>query len=290
MKKNIFRIVASITLVNFLAVSAIAENTNSSAKTGQALQIVSGAANAYVGKVYMAECSSQNYAACAMSVMSFAQAAISIAGALKSEKTKNASNCTGQYCNGIDTGGTLNPPNFVDTSGPGGTGTLPNNGTNDVLGRIQDDINTNLGNLNDRGYSYDAATNSVNTPTGSISASSLSSPSGLKGLGMSDADISKMDEIAKQALKEGQKLADGLDFGGGFGGGKKAKGGPGYDSDGQAFDMNKYLASLMNKKTGDRGVAGLEKKYGTDHIGVAQDNIFTMIKRRYEAKKTSLTP
>jgi hypothetical protein len=287
MKKNIFKIIASITLVNFVAASATAENTNSSAKTGQALQIVSGAANAYVGKVYMAECSSQNYAACAMSVMSFAQAATSIAGALKSEKTKNASNCTGAYCNGIDTGGTLNPNLPSDQSG---IGTLPNNNTTDVLARIQNDINTNLGKLNDRGYSYDAATNSVNTPTGSISGSSLSSPSGLKGLGMNDADISKMDQIAKQAINEGQKLAAGLDIGDGFAGGRKAKGGPGYDSDEQPFDMNKYLASLMNKNTGDRGIAGLEKKYGTDHIGVAQDNIFTMIKRRYEAKKTSLTP
>lgn len=288
MKKNIFSVIAGVVAANFFVVSALANNTNSSAKSSQALQVVSGVANAYAGKVYLSTCKG-NPMNCVLGALSLAQAASSIAGALQSGKTKNASNCTGSYCNGIDVTGNISPTGTYDSSGTGGVGNLPGE-TENVLGRIQDDINSNLGSLADKGYSYDAATNSVNTPNGNIAASSFASSSGMKGLGMTDADIAKMDEIGKQALKDAQNLVGSLDFDSSGGGGRKAKPGPGYENAGKDFDMNKYLAGLMNKNDPKRGVAGLEKKYGTDHIGVAQDNIFTMVKRRYEAKKPTLAP
>ncbi len=278
------KIISIFVLTIFVSSQSYAGNeniTNAAATAATGALAAQTISNTTVGTTWVKKCTSA-WPYCAMAALAFAQAAMSLKGAKDAKKTQDASECTGAYCGGGNNGNLT------------GGGTLPNTGTlptdDTLLRNLQNTINGNLENLANQGYTYDAATNSVNTPSnGSVSSSALGSDAGLKSLGLSDAEIKDARALAADALKEASKYADmGGDFG--VGGGRKTKAGPGYGSDDKAFDMNKYLAGLMNKKGDARGVAGLEKKYGSDQIGVAQDNIFNMIHRRYEAKKTSLNP
>ena len=72
----------------------------------------------------------------------------------------------------------------------------------------------------------------------------------------------------------------GLDSSGGGGGGGGGASFTPYES---KFDMSKYLKGL-NKKRGPASVVGKTKIVAGEPIGVAGDNIFKMIQRRYEAK------
>lgn len=103
---------------------------------------------------------------------------------------------------------------------------------------------------------------------------------------MSDSEINTLQKAAAADLKNPSKFAGSSDYES-FGGGGRKSHSQGENND---FDMNKYLASLTAQRNATRGVAGLEKRLGTDQIGVAQDDIFKMIHRRYEAKKTTLNP
>ncbi|MES2769434.1 MAG: hypothetical protein V4596_09840 [Bdellovibrionota bacterium] len=280
------KIISIFVLTIFVSSQSYAGNeniTNAAATAATGALAAQTISNTTVGTTWVKKCTSA-WPYCAMAALAFAQAAMSLKGAKDAKKTKDASECVGAYCGGGD-GGNLNGGGTLPNTN---VGTLPGNTDDALFGNLQNTINGNLENLANQGYTYDANTNSVNTPNGSVSSSSLGSDAGLKSLGLSDAEIRDARALAADALKEASKYADmGGDFGGG--GGRKTKAGPGYGSDDKAFDMNKYLAGLMNK--GDaRGVAGLEKKYGSDQIGVAQDNIFNMIHRRYEAKKPSLNP
>lgn len=238
------------------------------------------------------QCSGMNFVYCAMAVLSAVQVGMSIADALKSKKTADASKCVGAYC---DSSGSNNS---LGTTGPTGgsfaTGTLSPSPDEEILGRIQKDVNSQLASLAKDGYTYDSKTNSVNTPNGNVPASALGSAEGLKSLGMTDADLNKLekiqDAVRQELQKKSGKYAGSDSFDGAGGGGSSSKPGPGYDDKDKRFDMNAYLAGLSKKDGANRGVAGLEKKYGSDQIGVAGDDIFKMIHRRYQAKKPSLSP
>lgn len=264
---------------------------NEAASESKNTDTVNAAGNAAQGKDFTKKCSGQ-WVYCGMAVLALTQAVMSLTGAKKSNDTKVATDCTSSYCSGGNNGGIDPATGLPYQTDPATGGILGANTSEDpLIGALQNDVNSQIGALKDKGYSYDAASNSVNTPNhGSVAASNFSSPEGLKGLGMSDREIGEVQKIAADALKSASKFAGSADFDGG-GGGSKIKPGPGYDKkDENGFNMNAYLSGLMNKNGKARGVAGLEKNYGLDQIGVSQDNIFKMIHRRYEAKKTSLTP
>lgn len=108
----------------------------------------------------------------------------------------------------------------------------------------------------------------------SIDQSSLNS--GLKGL------MAKAQEKADAQMKDFAGIdMNGLD--GGAGGGGARSGFTPYISD---------LKADGTKKDLDRGpadVKGLQKKYGDSFIGVANDDIFTMMNRRYNLKSSQDT-
>lgn len=287
---NLKKIISVMTIILFFKTPAYADSGNIINAAGSAamgVMILSTMENTHKGKDWLKNCSGQQWVYCAMAALAFTQAAMSLKGSKDAKKTVDASQCYGTFCSGngvgdISTGGNMDSAII-------GAANLPD----DVLGQIQRDVNDNLNNLGNRGYSYNPSTNSVTTPdNGSIPAATLTSPSGLSSLGLSEPEIANIQNVAKKALddakKTASKFAGSSDFDTAGGGGSKIKPGPGYGSDENGFDMNKYLAGLMKKDNGARGVAGLEKKLGSDSIGVAQDNIFNMIHRRYEAKKTTL--
>lgn len=264
------RKIFSVFILCIFATSSVqAEITNTAAGIAKKELVKSAGQNAAQGKSFLDKCKA-NPVFCGMAVLAFTQVVMSLADSGKASNTKSASECSGPYCGGSGYAG-----------GIGGTASTQPGVPEDLLGRIQDDVNKNLKELGNKGYSYNASKNAVNTPGGSVPASAFGSEDGLKAMGMTDEELS---DLKKNASVDNTKgLGDGFEGGGG----RKAKAGSGYET-ASSFDMNKYLASLNG--TAARGVAGLEKKYGSDQIGVAQDNIFKMVHRRYEEKKTTLHP
>ncbi len=284
------KFISVVTIVIFSSSATFADSgkiLNAAGSAAVGVMILSTMENTHTGKNWLKNCAGQQWVYCAMAALAFAQAAMALKGSKDAKKTVDASQCYGAFCDGNGNGAAGVPTGGNLDSAIIGAANLPD----DILGEIQRDVNDNLNNLGNRGYSYNPNTNSVTTPdNGSIPAATLSSPSGLSSLGLSDPEIANIQNVAKKALEEAKKTASKFAGDADYstaGGGSKIKPGPGYDNDAKAFDMNKYLASLMKKES--RGVAGLTKKHGSDSIGVAQDNIFQMIHRRYEATKPSLT-
>ncbi len=299
--KVLVTLIAVFSLVH-LPRAQSADIMNAAASAAVGTYMVSTVKNMNDGEKWSKKCSGA-WGYCIMAVMAFAQAAQALKGASDSGKTVSATDCIGAYCsgNGVGYNGGSNPYNPG-----GGQGLLPNGGhdaiaggtlpggAKDIIGgdlrKIQNDLNKEIDKLADKGYSYDENANAINTPKGAIAASTLGTEAGLRSLGFTDSDIADLKASAAKDLKAASRFSGG-DLGGG--GGSPLAPGRGYDSEPEeGFDMNKYLSNLRNKKIVDanRGVAGLEKKFGSDQIGVAQDDIFKMIHRRYEAKKSTLNP
>jgi hypothetical protein len=116
----------------------------------------------------------------------------------------------------------------------------------------------------------------------SYALSNFGSAEGLKSMGFSDGDISsamnKGKDIAAKAAEKAKFAALTADAGGG---GARAAASIPQDP---AVDYDKLLGRNKNgKDKKEASVAGMSKKYGSDNIGVAGDNIFEMITRRYKA-------
>ncbi|RYZ63319.1 MAG: hypothetical protein EOP05_23835 [Proteobacteria bacterium] len=95
-----------------------------------------------------------------------------------------------------------------------------------------------------------------------------------------------MAEAGKQANAKFKALSSltndvGGGGGGGAGGSSEVGGGSGgYDPTGGGYGKSAGLGG----KTKSPGLAGMQKKFGSDNIGVAGDDIFEMITRRYQAR------
>ncbi len=133
------------------------------------------------------------------------------------------------------------------------------------------------------GYKYDEKTGELTGPDGK----KIGGGAGGAGGGFSSADMSKAAAIAK-AIKEGTEkyLADkaglvGEESGSGGGGSKGANG--------SGFGGSAAMAGLAGGgklgTEGSRSVAGMSKDYFGEPIGVANDSLFEMMKRRYQLKE-----
>lgn len=156
-------------------------------------------------------------------------------------------------------------------------------------------LNSDLKALAKEGFSYDPATGNIKTPKGSINPASLGSDAGMAAAGVSPEMLDKIKKELNNANIAGQKVierlkAQGIGADGDGGGGEAiADLGPEGNPRDPRFDPNKYLAAMMAKKNNAnaaaRGVAGLSRQMGDGVIGVAGDNLFEMVKRRYESKR-----
>lgn len=217
---------------------------------------------------------------CGLAILTAVQMIYTLTASHKSKKIADQTKCTSGDCSG--SGG----PGPGYGTPPGGN---PGAGT-DLTPDEQHALNiaTNaIKDLKERGYTYNPKTNSVDMPGGrSVPASTFSSAEGLRSLGASDDLIASIEQADKKANNNYGSF--GYDDGGG--GGLRVKKAKGYD-DGKGFDMNAYLKSMMDQKNqAGRDVSGLQKQNGSDSIGVAQDDLFKMIHRRYEAQSPSLHP
>ena len=134
------------------------------------------------------------------------------------------------------------------------------------------------------GVTYNPATGGVTTPMGSVSAAQMGSEAGLESAGLSSSAA----KVASDALAAANKLADDK---------MRALRGTSFGSEvsdpqqraiaqasGTNFDFLK--AAMKPKKSVKPSLAGLSRATASgDQIGVAGDNIFSMINRRYSAQR-----
>ncbi|MFK8137366.1 MAG: hypothetical protein AB8E15_03305 [Bdellovibrionales bacterium] len=146
--------------------------------------------------------------------------------------------------------------------------------------------------LEENGYYYDNNSKSMVTPSGAkIPSSALSSPSSMKANGFSDSDIQALQDSVKKGKATAKALVAGSMKMAMLGGGSRSKRRMGKSATSQQFDPMADFLKQMNakKKKKARGVANnqpaLKRKVSNgESIGVASDNIFHMISRRYHRK------
>ncbi len=159
------------------------------------------------------------------------------------------------------------------------------------LGSIADDYEKNAKTFGTTGIQISDDAQSVKMPNGkTIPASAMNSAEGMRNAGFSNAEVSN----AQSALNDLQKNSASIqskvaaltnDVGGGGGGGLGSPGGGGgggYGSGDGAYGAGGKLG--LGGKGNKANVSGMSKKFGNDNIGVAGDDIFEMISRRYQSK------
>jgi hypothetical protein len=242
----------------------------------------------------------------AMAAFSFLQAAL---GAMQSGNQGDASGANNLAGNDFKTygGTTSGGTNSGQTSAGGGetnsggasSGSGSNGGGADYgdnpYASLPAAAREALAKMNALGYKVDLKNKTFTTPDGhSISAKDATSGSAVESqLGLPAGTYAKgMDMMAEIAKKNGITMdgagvsASGArsdDGAGGYGSGLAQ--GEGYDgSGGKIGDKNKSGANSAGRLPASALVAGLTSTYNGERIGVASDDIFQMVNRRYLLK------
>lgn len=227
---------------------------------------------------------------CMQKVLTYAELGLMAYTLYTMVSSKNSSECKGSECYRDPAGVT------TTTLGPGGAPGIDDSSTVqqiDILlnptgltyDGLMKEINSGVAEMKAKGYSYDAKTGVITTPNGKLNAESLNSAAGMKAAGFSDAQVA-----AALAGQEKQKAAFdkayddilkkfGMDEGDFAGGGGSARGGRGSEG---GFKLNTF-AQQKTKAT----IIGLSKSDGKGgQIGVAGDDMFGMIHRRYQEQRS----
>lgn len=146
--------------------------------------------------------------------------------------------------------------------------------------------------LKEQGYALDLKNKTLKTPSGkTVPLSTMGSAEGMKAAGFSESAIrsamAKSKAVAEKEMEKYKGLLDGAGGVAGFAGG--GGGGSGSHRSGGRNDSPQNIARFnpYAPKEKKNPVIGLSKKLGDDNIGVASDNIFEMISRRYQARRAA---
>jgi hypothetical protein len=240
----------------------------------------------------------------AMAAFSFLQAALGAMQSGNQGDTSGANNLAGSDFRTYDGGGSTAGGTTSGTTAGGANSGSANSGSDNKGGGADygDDPYANLpagardalAKMNALGYKVDLKNKTFTTPDGhSISAKDASNGSLVESqLGLPAGSYSKgMDMMAEVAKKNGIGMdgsggvAGGAGDGGAGGDGSGLAQGEGYDgSGGKAGDKNKLGANGAGRLPASALVAGLTSTYNGERIGVASDDIFQMVNRRYLLK------
>lgn len=246
--------------------------------------VANGAANTTAGEGFKKKCSPYSVNFCVMAAMAVVMIGVSLATAKKAKGIEDDLSCA--------------KTNSCFNDGGGGADSNPNNGNpnpnlnrDNPIDRTLVDLEREgpaakkfLNDLEKKGYKINRQTGAVTDPSGNSYSSASDAMNGMTPQQRADAE-----NILKEAAKEGESLLKRLEeydeeYGGG-GGSSVAAGG--YNSgaaNGGRFGVPS--ANLAKQPS----VAGLSVNHGGDRIGVAGDNIFDMIHRRYETTKPGMNP
>lgn len=251
-----------------------------------------------MGGMFASQCGKANKMACAMAAMSFAQAASTLgtsSGARNSGNAMSTNLGTNPWQNTAD--GTSNPtvegtcPTCAPGTSPGDNAnpnisgsSNKNDGSNKLQSQIVKDFNALGAKLTANGVKLSADKKSAILPGGKkVEFSSMGNADGMKSNGFSDAEVQAAQALIKAAQAKAQSQIKAIAMtaeGAGGGGGGGFNHGGGADKLGSGFN---FKMPGEEKKRG-ANVSGMSKTLGTDRIGVAGDDIFEMVKRRYKAR------
>lgn len=215
--------------------------------------------------------------ACVMAGLGAAQVVMSIIDRNRTKEVRDNSQCQGAFCNGDPTASNPNNPN--NPNQPFNPYTYESPDPNDPMTPVLRNAQNILNDLKTRGYEV-KNDGSVKKPDGStMTPTQIASAAA----NMSAEDQAKLAAIQAEAAAEGKKFADAYADGSPEtgGGGSRKRGGGGDGGGGSGFDMNAYLRSLNGGSNGNRGVAGLSVRMGTDSVGVRESNIFEQVSAAY---------
>jgi hypothetical protein len=178
-------------------------------------------------------------------------------------------------------GGTVTPGGTNGTDGTNGTNTVVPGLTPEQSQKVRDEFNKIRSQLQGAGVKFENG--KIITPDGKAFGPDSNTAAGLAALGYGEEDINK---IMANSAAIGKKLND--QFGSKIGQMGETSGGAGAAGGGSgAVDYSSMFAGGGNKLGKGGGadnknkLSGLSKRVGDDQIGVAADNIWEMVTRRY---------
>jgi hypothetical protein len=257
-----------------------ASSTRSSNTMGQLLNIAMGGANLYAAKQCFAQCSAWGSGCCAMAAPLFLMGVQNLMQAAAQGET------AGQA--GSAVGATY--------TGWGESGYDPN-----AVKALQNDPQYKEGKefmatvaKGGAGFTYDPKTGTVTTASGkTLKSGDVNSASAMAAAGIPKSAIDTIGSMEKDILAKAEKkvskfaVAASSSEESSSGGG----GGGGFDSSTSSADGDLSYGGPAGRIAGlgiDRDpaqVAGMQKNYNGDPIGVAGDSIFKMMTRRYKTKE-----
>lgn len=273
------------TAQNGQGITDSANNTASDNKKGQLLNMAVGAVNFGVAAMYASQCADGDGGACAMSALFFLMGAQNMAQSGAQGST--AGQAAGTYAATDALSGSGYDPNAVNTL----TASDP-----DLKSGMDFAASVAQGKA---GFAYDPAKNTVTTAKGTtISGNDLNSASSLAAAGVPQSAIdqmystekdvlakaqAKVDKLSKTsvAVNSGEESGSGGGGSGGFGPGSGAGGAVAYGAGAKGLGLG------VNRDPAQ--VAGMQKNYNGEPIGVAGDSIFKMMTRRYKVKESQST-
>lgn len=182
------------------------------------------------------------------------------------------------------------------TVNPNGTDLNPNNPDPEIereIDRTQTQVNRATSKI--PGLSASVRKGVVKLPDGRvIKASDLSSQQSALAAGLSPSEFSEFQKAMRAGMTEGEKLAKGMDanIDGGEGDALGAGGSPGATT--ASVDVIGGSGRGLGGASRDPAqVAGLSRNYNGDAIGVAGENLFTLVTRRidlHEQKDQFIAP
>ncbi len=310
-RNNLNKLISLITLFCFFSTTLLAQTTapklNDSANIAkkqndksQAVSQVIGVANMAMGAMYAAKCSSHNKMACVKAVLHFGMGALSFKQASKNGKASGQAALTGIDTSSYDgsnpygnPGKEINPldPSEKPSTDPKVNGLVD---TKKFASIKKDLMGSNGNGLN--GFKMDPKSGILTGPDGKqYDPESLTSKEAMAKAGFPtsaiDSAMAANSAFEAEAMKKlGFKKDDIVAVGAatpenGYREGGSS-GAPKYTSANEIDQNNRAgVGSGARKPSNVNKVAGLTKNFNGEKIGVAAENIFNMMTRRYKTKE-----
>lgn len=264
-----------------------ADKSSSANKGAQATQFLTGAMMFTMAAQKWGECSSQNYGACAMAAIFTGFGVLSMAQGKEHGSAGKSANLSSFQSDGLGN----NPYAYGDIDLNDPNNPLAGDPNIKALGSNTNKLTT--------GGMLDPKTGKIKTPDGkTYKASDFSSPAAMAAAGIPQgailaaqdayAQVSKKSADKVDKLKLGSMTAtNGFSEGGGGGGGGWGSPSSSDDSTGSGYAGSGLgSGSGVSLERDPSSLAGMQKNYNGEPIGVAADSIFLMMTRRYKVKES----
>ncbi len=263
-----------------------ADKSGSANQGAQATQFLTGAMMFTMAAQKYSECSSSNKAACAMAAIYSGLGALSMKQGKEHGRAAGSAGLTSFQSDGYGS----NPYNYGDIDLNDPNNPLSKDPSIRAIGR-----NTKA--LTEGGF-LNSKTGTIKTPDGkTYKASDFASSAAMEAAGLpKGAILGALDaysQVHKKAAEKAEKMklgsmtaAGGFEEGGG-GGGFGAGSSAGDDPSAYAgTGLGGAAGSGLNLNRDPSSMAGMQKNYNGEPIGVAADSIFLMMTRRYKVKES----